>query len=179
MDDPSIAKALDAGATGSGHPYFVMELVKGVPITDYCDTHRLPLRRSSQAVCRRCATPFSMCTTKVSSIATSSRGNVLVAHPTTGYPRRQGDRLWRRQGDRAETHGKDALYAAYGQMIGTPIYMSPEQAEMSGPLDIDTRSDVYSLGVLFYELLTGTTPLQRATIRAGGLSGDPPQDPRG
>jgi serine/threonine protein kinase len=166
MDHPSIAKVLDAGATGSGHPYFVMELVKGVPITDYCDTHRLPpedrlklfvdvchaiQHAHHKGIIHRDIKPSNV-------LVASDDGRPVVKVIDFGVAKATVQRLTER-----------TLFTAYGQMIGTPIYMSPEQAEMSG-LDIDTRSDVYSLGVLFYELLTGTTPLEAERVREAGYA---------
>src|SRR5262249_50902850 len=153
MDHPNIARVLDAGATDSGRPYFVMELVKGVPITEFCDTNRLALEARLKLfidVCRalqhahhkgvihRDITPANV-------LVTAHDGRPVVKVIDFGVAKARGGAL-------VET----TAFTAHGQMIGTPAYMSPEQAEGSG-LDIDTRSDVYALGVLLYELLTGTT----------------------
>jgi eukaryotic-like serine/threonine-protein kinase len=164
MDHPNIAKVLDAGATSSGRPYFVMELVKGVPITEFCDkNHSLPEARLElfidichaiqhahhKGVIHRDIKPSNV-------LVTLHDGVPVVKVIDFGVAKAMVQKLTER-----------TLFTAFGQMVGTPAYMSPEQAEMSG-LDIDTRSDVYSLGVLLYELLTGTTPLEsRRLLEAG------------
>jgi serine/threonine-protein kinase len=161
MDHPSIARVIDAGATGSGHPYFVMELVKGVPITEFCDRNHLsPEARLKlfldvchaiqhahhKGIIHRDIKPSNVMVTLHDGVAVVKVIDFGVAKATL-------QKLTER-----------TLFTAYGQILGTPVYMSPEQAEMSG-LDIDTRSDVYSLGVLLYELLTGTTPLEAGRLR--------------
>jgi serine/threonine protein kinase len=161
MDHPNIAHVFDAGSTASGRPYFVMELVKGVPITDFCDQNQLPpearLRlfldlchaiqhAHHKGVIHRDIKPSNV-------MVTLHDGVPVVKVIDFGVAKAMGLRLTER-----------TFFTAYGQMIGTPAYMSPEQAEMSG-LDIDTRSDVYALGVLLYELLTGTTPLECERLR--------------
>jgi serine/threonine protein kinase len=166
MDHPHIARVLDAGATASGRPYFVMELVKGVPITDFCDkNHLAPEARLKlfldvchaiqhahhKGVIHRDVKPSNV-------LVTLHDGVPVVKVIDFGVAKATGQRLTEK-----------TLFTAFGQMIGTPAYMSPEQAEMSG-LDIDTRSDVYSLGVLLYELLTGTTPLEARRLREAGFA---------
>src|SRR5262249_27898585 len=161
MDHPNIARVLDARATASRRPYFVMELVKGVPITEFCDKNQLaPEARLKlfldvchaiqhahhKGVIHRDIKPTNV-------LVTLHDGNPVVKVIDFGVAKATVQRLTER-----------TLFTAYGQMIGTPAYMSPEQAEMSG-LDIDTRSDVYALGVLLYELLTGTTPLESKRLR--------------
>jgi serine/threonine protein kinase/tetratricopeptide (TPR) repeat protein len=160
MDHPHIAKVLDAGATDSGRPYFVMELVRGIPITEYCDKHQLAPRERLElfvTVCQaiqhahqkgiihRDVKPSNV-------LVTSHDGKPVAKVIDFGVAKAMHQQLTAR-----------TIYTNFAQMIGTPLYMSPEQAEMSG-LDIDTRSDIYSLGVLLYELLTGTTPLERKRI---------------
>src|SRR4051794_27887375 len=160
MDHPNIAKVHDAGAADSGRPYFVMELVKGVPITDYCDQARLSVPERLDLfvlVCRavqhahqkgtihRDLKPSNVLVTLIDGAAVPKVIDFGVAKATGGQL----------------TDG--TLFTGFEQMIGTPLYMSPEQAELSG-VDIDTRSDVYALGVLLYELLTGTTPIDRETL---------------
>ncbi|HEY7153037.1 MAG TPA: protein kinase [Gemmataceae bacterium] len=166
MDHPNIAKVLDAGATASGRPYFVMELVKGVAVTEFCDkNHLAPEARLKlfldvchaiqhahhKGVIHRDIKPSNV-------MVTLHDGVPVVKVIDFGVAKATGQRLTEK-----------TLFTAYGQMIGTPTYMSPEQAEMSG-LDIDTRSDVYSLGVLLYELLTGTTPLESKRLREAGYA---------
>jgi serine/threonine protein kinase/tetratricopeptide (TPR) repeat protein len=166
MDQPNIARVLDAGATDSGRPYFVMELVKGVSITEFCDQHRLaPEARlrlfldvchaighaHHKGVIHRDIKPTNV-------LVTRQGGEPVVKVIDFGVAKATGPRLTER-----------TLFTACGQMIGTPAYMSPEQAGMRG-LDIDTRSDVYALGVLLYELLTGTTPLEDEQLQDAGYA---------
>jgi serine/threonine protein kinase/tetratricopeptide (TPR) repeat protein len=161
MDHPNIARVLDAGATGSGLPYFVMELVRGIPITDYCDQNQLsPLERLDLfiAVCQAIQHAHQKGIIhrdiKPSNLLVMSHDGKPVAKVIDfGVAKAINQQLTER-----------TIYTNFAQMIGTPLYMSPEQAEMSG-LDIDTRSDIYSLGVLLYELLTGTTPLEKKQLR--------------
>jgi serine/threonine protein kinase/tetratricopeptide (TPR) repeat protein len=164
MDHPNIARVLDAGATASGRPYFVMELVKGVPITEYCDQGRLaPEARLALFldVCRAIQHAHHKGVIhrdiKPTNVLVARHGGAPVVKVIDfGIAKATGQRLTER-----------TVYTGHGQMIGTPAYMSPEQAEMSG-LDIDTRSDVYALGVLLYELLTGTTPLEDERLHDAG-----------
>ena len=164
MDHPHIAKVLDAGATERGRPFFAMEFVRGVPITDYCDQHHLPpverLRLFIQVcqaiqhahqkgIIHRDIKPSNILVTVNDGAPVPKVIDFGIAKAT--------------QGDLTEK----TIYTQHQQVIGTPAYMSPEQAEMSG-LDVDTRSDIYSLGVLLYELLTGATPFDaRELMRAG------------
>ena len=160
MDHRQIAKVLDAGATDTGRPYFVMELVQGVPITEYCDQCNLPVRERLElfvAVCQAVQHAHQ----KGIIHRDLKPTNVLVAiedgKPSPkvidfGVAKAVNQRLT-----------EQTLQTAFTQMIGTPLYMSPEQAELS-PLGVDTRTDIYSLGVLLYELLTGTTPFEKEQL---------------
>jgi eukaryotic-like serine/threonine-protein kinase len=161
MDHPNIAKVLDAGTTDIGRPYFVMELVKGVPITDYCDQATLTTRQRLELfieVCRAVQHAHQ----KGVIHRDLKPSNVLVTlHDDKPVPKVIDFGIAKAAGQQLTER---TLFTNYAQMLGTPLYMSPEQAQISG-LDVDTRSDVYSLGVLLYELLTGTTPFDQRRLR--------------
>ncbi|MGA2256594.1 MAG: serine/threonine-protein kinase, partial [Thermoguttaceae bacterium] len=157
MDHPNIARVLDAGTTDTGRPYFVMELVRGISITNYCDQNQLTPRERlelfvnvcqaiqhahQKGIIHRDIKPSNV-------LVTSHDGKPVAKVIDFGVAKAIHQHLTER-----------TIYTNFAQIVGTPLYMSPEQAEMS-TLDIDTRSDVYSLGVLLYELLTGSTPLEK------------------
>ena len=165
MDHPNIAKVLDAGTTDSRRPYFVMELVKGIPITRFCDKSRLTLRERLELFIPVCQA-VQHAHQKGIIHRDLKPSNVLIAlydgQPVPkvidfGVAKATGQRL-----------SDQTLFTEFGAVVGTLEYMSPEQAELN-QLDIDTRSDVYSLGVLLYELLTGSTPLERKRIKESAL----------
>ena len=165
MDHPNIARIFGAGATDSGRPYFVMELVRGIPITDYCDRERFTAPQRLELfipVCQAVAHAHQKGVIhrdlKPSNVMVTLHDNKPVPKVIDfGVARAIHQRLTER-----------TLFTEYGQLIGTPEYMSPEQGEMSG-LDVDTRSDVYSLGAMLYELLTGEKLFDPKRLRSLAL----------
>ncbi len=161
MDHPNIAKVLDAGTTASGRPYFVMELVRGVPVTEFCDQKTLPVRdrlelfiticqavqhAHQKGIIHRDIKPTNV-------LVTQQDGHPLAKVIDFGVAKATGQKLTEK-----------TLFTGFAQLIGTPLYMSPEQAELSAQ-DVDTRTDIYSLGVLLYELLTGSTPFDKGRLK--------------
>ncbi len=165
MDHPNIAQVFDAGVTEDGRPYFVMELVRGVPINQFCDAHCLTVEQRlklfvdlcgavhhahQKAVIHRDIKPSNV-------LVTLHDDRPVVKVIDFGVAKAIGHSLT-----------DQTIYTRFVAMIGTPLYMSPEQAEMSG-LNVDTRSDIYSLGVMLYELLSGATPFERKRLDSAGL----------
>jgi eukaryotic-like serine/threonine-protein kinase len=165
MDHPNIARVLDAGATPDGRPYFVMELVKGTPITRYCDDHHLTPRQRLELFVPVCQA-VQHAHQKGIIHRDLKPSNVLVA-PYDGAPVPKVIDFGVAKAAGVPLTDK-TLVTGLGAVVGTPEYMSPEQAELNNR-DIDTRSDVYSLGVLLYELLTGTTPLTTKRVKDAAL----------
>src|SRR5438270_11346650 len=161
MDHPNIAKVHDGGMTESGRPYFVMELVRGLPITEYCDVEQLSIRERLELfvlVCRAVQHAHQ----KGIIHRDLKPSNILVTlHDGKPVPKVIDFGVAKATG---QSLTDKTIYTAFTQLVGTPLYMSPEQVELSG-LDIDTRSDIYSLGVLLYELLTGTTPFDKERLK--------------
>jgi WD40 repeat protein len=164
MDHPNIARVFDGGETATGRPYFVMELVRGIPITEFVDQNQLPIRERldlfvsicqavqhahQKGIIHRDLKPTNV-------LVTLHDGTAVCKVIDFGIAKATGQQLTEK-----------TLFTNFAHLIGTPLYMSPEQAEMSG-LDVDTRSDIYSLGVLLYELLTGTTPFDKERLRTVG-----------
>ncbi len=165
MDHPNIARVLDAGTTETGRPYFVMELVRGVKITEYCDQNKLDTTRRLQLFIQVCHA-IQHAHQKGIIHRDIKPSNILVTM-LDGVPVPIVIDFGIAKAIEAPLT-EQTMFTAYGQLIGTPAYMSPEQAELS-KLDVDTRSDIYSLGVLLYELLTGRTPFDTQALLRSGL----------
>src|SRR5215467_6918125 len=165
MDHPNIAKVLDAGATEAKRPYFVMELVRGIPITDYCDQARLSTSKRLELFIKVCQAVQHAHQKAVIHRDLKPSNILVMLHDGDPVPKVIDFGVAKALGQKLT---EKTLFTAFRQMVGTPAYMSPEQAEMSG-LDIDTRSDIYSLGVLLYELLTGVTPFDKEALAKAAL----------
>jgi serine/threonine protein kinase len=166
MDHPNIARVFDAGETANGRPYFVMELVKGIPITEYCDGANLSTRERIELFLPICHA-VQHAHTKGVIHRDLKPSNILVTLHDGGAPVAKVIDFGIAKATTADLTDK-TVFTAFRQFVGTPEYMSPEQAAMSG-LDIDTRSDIYSLGVILYELLTGSTPIEGRRLRSAAL----------
>jgi eukaryotic-like serine/threonine-protein kinase len=162
MDQPKIAKVLDAGTTGSGRLFFVMELVKGVPLTQFCDQHKLPMLD-------RLALFMKICSAiqhgdQKGIIHRDLKPSSILVESHDGKPVRKVIDFGLAKATSGVQLSEHTLFTAVGQVAGTPLYMAPEQATFNA-VDVDRRADVYALGVILYELLTDTTPVERATFK--------------
>ena len=166
MDHPHIAKVLDAGATDAGRPFFVMELVKGIPLTDYCDGHRLGLPERLTLFRQICSAVQHAHQKGI--IHRDLKPTNILVESHDGHPVPKVIDFGLAKATSGQPLGDQSLYTAFGTVAGTPLYMAPEQAAFNA-LDVDTRADIYALGVILYELLTGSTPIRRDTIRRAGL----------
>ncbi len=164
MDHPSIAKVLDAGATETGRPYFVMELVKGVSITDYCDANSLSTKERLELFIQVCNAVQHAHQKGIIHRDIKPTNVMVTLHDGKPVPKVIDFGIAKAINQKLT---EKTLFTRYAHIIGTPAYMSPEQAELSD-LDIDTRTDIYSLGVLLYELLTGTPPFGEEELRKAG-----------
>ncbi len=165
MDHPNIAKVLDAGATETGRPYFVMELVRGITITKYCEQENLGTRDRLELFIKVCQAIQHAHQKGIIHRDIKPSNVMITLHDGEPVPKVIDFGI--AKATQADLTDK-TIYTHYDQFIGTPAYMSPEQAEMSG-LDIDTRADIYSLGVLLYELLCGTTPFDGRELLNSGV----------
>src|SRR5204863_3844090 len=168
MDHPNIAKVLEAGATEAGRPYFVMELVRGIPITDYCDQQKLAPRQRLELFVQVCQA-VQHAHLKGIIHRDLKPNNVLVTLADDGKPVPKIIDFGIAKATAGERLTERTLFTELRQLVGTPLYMSPEQAEMNAMMDVDTPCDVYSLGVLLYELLTGTTPFDKQRFGEAAL----------
>ena len=166
MDHANIARVFDAGTTHSGRPFFVMELVKGIPITEYCDAHRLDLP-ARLALFRQVCSAVQHAHQKGIIHRDLKPSNILVeSHDDKAVPKVIDFGLAKAISGMRLT--EQSLFTACGSVAGTPRYMAPEQASFNA-LDIDTRADIYALGAILYELLTGTTPIRRETVQRAAM----------
>ncbi|MCP4248851.1 MAG: serine/threonine protein kinase [bacterium] len=166
MDHPNIARVLDGGTTDSGRPYFVMELVRGVSITEFCEKNDLTTQRRLELFSNVCQAVQHAHQKGVIHRDLKPSNVMVTLHDGAPMPKVIDFGVAKAMHARLTDK---TLFTRYEQFVGTPAYMSPEQAEMSA-LDIDTRTDIYSLGVLLYEILTGTTPFDNTTLRRAGLA---------
>src|SRR5262245_65266396 len=165
MDHPHIARVFDGGATAAGRPYFVMELVRGVPITDYCDQNNLPVHERLELFVTVCHA-VQHAHQKGIIHRDIKPSNVLVTlHDGHPIPKVIDFSVAKAIGQQLTDK---TLFTQFAQMVGTPLYMSPEQAVLTGQ-DVDTRGDIYSLGVMLYVLRTGTTPFERGRLKLAAL----------
>ncbi len=166
MDHPNIARVLDAGTTDSGHPFFVMDLVKGISLTDYCDTHRLDLPTRLNLFRQICGAVQHAHQKGVIHRDLKPTNILVESHDGAPVPKVIDFGLAKATSGLSLTEA--SLFTAFGTIAGTPLYMAPEQA-MFNALDVDTRADIYALGVILYELLTGSTPIRKESLQRAAL----------
>jgi serine/threonine protein kinase len=165
MDHSSIARVLDVGTTEAGLPYFVMELVRGIPINEFCDQKRLTVRERLELMIQVCQAVQHAHQKGIIHRDLKPTNVLVTLHDTVAVPKVIDFGIAKALGQQLTDH---TLHTGFAQLVGTPLYMSPEQAELNA-IGVDTRSDVYSLGVLLYELLTGTTPFDKEILTRVGL----------
>ena len=167
MEHPNIAHVFDAGTTGSGRPYFVMELIRGIKITDYCDQNSLTTIQRLELFTEVC-NAVQHAHQKGIIHRDIKPSNILVTTSAEGKPEPKVIDFGIAKATTGQRLTDNTVFTAFEMLIGTPAYMSPEQAALTS-VDVDTRSDIYSLGVLLYELLTGTTPFDTRELLKSGL----------
>ncbi len=166
MDHPHIARVLDAGTTESGHPFFVMELVRGIPLTSFCDQHRLDLPTRLQLFRQICGAVQHAHQKGI--IHRDLKPTNILVEDHDGSPVPKVIDFGLAKATNGLQLSEQSLFTAFGTIAGTPLYMAPEQATFNA-FDIDTRADIYALGVILYELLTGSTPIRRESLQKVAL----------